>query len=342
MFFYERCLFSCFCVIISPLFIPFPLSLLSSLFLKYISLSREEEFRLMEEEERIYWAERRRFEEEMDDMNFYRRFLPAIARTLKPLTDLLRGSPKTLSWPPEAAAAFTQAKAALVTAVLLSHPAPRATLSLAVDASDSHVGGVLQQLEGRSWRPLAFFSHKLSPTEARYSTFDRELLAAFSAVRHFRFLLEGRQFRLLTDHKPLVAAMSRVTPPWSGRQQRQMAYLSEFTTDFRHTPGAANVVADVLSRPQTLSPAPQPSNAAPLQSAPPQPPPAPPIAALRTPRVPRPPPPPQPAKAAAHQEIGPQSSPETPPQTTAPSGTPNPSVAAAQPLDFSAMAAAQR
>jgi hypothetical protein len=28
----------------------------------------------MEEEERIYWAERRRFEEEMDDMNFYRRF----------------------------------------------------------------------------------------------------------------------------------------------------------------------------------------------------------------------------------------------------------------------------
>ena len=28
----------------------------------------------MEEEERVYWAERRRFEEEMDDMNFYRRF----------------------------------------------------------------------------------------------------------------------------------------------------------------------------------------------------------------------------------------------------------------------------
>ena len=34
---------------------------------------REEEFRLMEEEERVYWAERRRFEEEMDDPNWYRR-----------------------------------------------------------------------------------------------------------------------------------------------------------------------------------------------------------------------------------------------------------------------------
>jgi hypothetical protein len=152
-------------------------------------------------------------------INFYRRFLPSVAQTLKPLTDLLHGSPKTLEWSAAAEAAFQAAKSALVDAVPLSHPAPHATLALAVDASDSHVGGVLQQLQGRAWRPLAFFSKKLSPTQQRYSTFDRELQAAFSAVRHFRFLLEGRHFRLLTDHKPLVAAMARVTPPWSARQQ---------------------------------------------------------------------------------------------------------------------------
>jgi cleavage and polyadenylation specificity factor subunit 1 len=185
-------------------------------------------------------------------INFYRRFLPSIARVQKPLTDLLRGSPKLLSWSPAADSAFAAAKAALIAAVPLSHPAPNATLSLAVDASDSHVGGVLQQLEARAWRPLAFFSHKLTPTQCKYSTFDRELLAAFLTVRHFRFLLEGRSFRLLTDHKPLVSAMTRVTPPWSARQQRHLAYLAEFTSDFRHTPGAANVVADALSRPPTL------------------------------------------------------------------------------------------
>jgi len=182
-------------------------------------------------------------------INFYRRFLPSIARILKPLTDLLRGNPKLLLWSAAAESAFLAAKAALVSAVPLTHPSPKATLSLAVDASDTHVGGVLQQLEGRAWRPLAFFSQKLSPTQCRYSTFDRELLAAFSAVRHFRFLLEGRQFRLLTDHKPLVSAMTRVTPPWSARQQRHMSYIAEFTADFRHTPGAANFVADALSRP---------------------------------------------------------------------------------------------
>jgi hypothetical protein len=64
-------------------------------------------------------------------------------------------------------------------------------------------------------RELAFYSKKLSGAGTTYSTFDRELLAAFRAVRHFRFLLEGQQFRLLTDHKPLVTSLFRTTPPLS-------------------------------------------------------------------------------------------------------------------------------
>ncbi len=182
-------------------------------------------------------------------INFYRRFLPPVARTLQPLTDLLKGSPKVLLWSPAADAAFVAAKAALVAAVTLCHPAPNAVLSLAVDASDSHVGGVLQQKVGNGWKPLAFYSKKLASAEVKYSTFDRN---AFSTIRHFRFLLEGRQFQLLTDHKLLVAAMTRVSPPQSARQQRHLAYISEFTTDLRYTPGSENVVADALSRPPTV------------------------------------------------------------------------------------------
>ena len=62
-------------------------------------------------------------------INFYRQFIPSVARILQPLTDLLRGSPKSLSWSPEAAVAFVAAKAALVAAVPLSHPAPMAVIS---------------------------------------------------------------------------------------------------------------------------------------------------------------------------------------------------------------------
>jgi hypothetical protein len=185
-------------------------------------------------------------------INFYRHLLPAVARTLQPLTDLLKGSPKVLLWSPAAYTAFVAARAALVAAVPLCHPAPQAILSLAVDASDSHVGGVLQQKCGKGWQPLAFYSKKLSSAEVKYSTFDRELPAAFLTIRHFRFLLEGRQFTLLSDHKPLVAAMNRVTPPHSARQQRHLAFVSQFTTDLRHTPGSENVVTDALSRPPAV------------------------------------------------------------------------------------------
>jgi len=190
-------------------------------------------------------------------INFYRRFLPGIAGILRPLTDLLRGNPKKLLWSDLASAAFAAGKAALVSCTALAHPSPNAVVSLAVDASDSHVGGVLQQLSGSpspSWQPLAFFSRKLSTAETRYSAFDRELLAAFAAVKHFRFVLEGRKFTLLTDHKPLTLAMHRVSPPASARQGRHLAFVSEFTTDLRHIAGKSNVVADALSRPSSVPP----------------------------------------------------------------------------------------
>jgi RNase H-like domain found in reverse transcriptase/Reverse transcriptase (RNA-dependent DNA polymerase)/Integrase core domain/Integrase zinc binding domain len=191
-------------------------------------------------------------------INFYRRFLPGIAGTLQPLTDALRGDSKSFQWSPLMAAAFQAAKAALAAATPLSHPRADAAISVSCDASDTHIGAVLQQSEvgGGGWQPLAFFSRKLTPTEQRYSVFDRELLAAFAAVRHFRFAVEGRRFTIFTDHKPLVAALKRVSPPWSAHQQRQLAYLAEFTEDFRHCPGSQNVIANALSRPYNPPPPP--------------------------------------------------------------------------------------
>ncbi len=101
-----------------------------------------------------------------------------------------------LEWTVSAQEAFQNAKRLLAAAVPLQHPAPNAELSLATDTSDTHIGGVMQQKSGNHWRPLGFFSRKLTDTESRYSTFDRELLAAhaainistiFAKVEHFNF-----------------------------------------------------------------------------------------------------------------------------------------------------------
>jgi hypothetical protein len=187
-------------------------------------------------------------------VNFYRRFLPAVAKTLKPLTDALRGKLRgtdTVLWTAECAVAFEAAKQALLRATCLAHPVAGAKLSLAVDTSATHVGGTLQQqLPGRNTlQPLGFFSKKLEPAQQKYSAFDRELFAVYAGIRHFRHMLEGRRFTVFTDHKPLTHAVARVSDPWTARQCRHLAYIAEYTSDIQHVAGAANVVADTLSLP---------------------------------------------------------------------------------------------
>jgi hypothetical protein len=103
---------------------------------------------------------------------------------------------------------FDLVKETLSSVATLTHPDPAADLCLAVDASNNHVGAVLQQLCGSTWRPLAFFSKKLDATQLKYLAFDRELLAAFLSVCHFRYLLDGGRFHILTDHNPWTVESS--------------------------------------------------------------------------------------------------------------------------------------
>ena len=69
----------------------------------------------------------------------------------------------------------------------------------------------------------------------------------YLATRHFRHFLEGRPFKIYTDHKPLTCAMNSSTDR-SPRQTRHLSYMAEFTADVRHIRGQDNIVADTLSR----------------------------------------------------------------------------------------------
>ncbi|GFY05000.1 hypothetical protein TNCV_561321 [Trichonephila clavipes] len=154
-------------------------------------------------------------------LNFYRRFLPR--------------------------AAEQQCKQALADAALLAHPSPSAPLALHVDASDYAIGGALHQVVDSELQPLAFFSRKLTSSEKSYSAYDRELLAIYSAIRHFRYMLEARDFTVFTDHKPLTYAFRQKSDKCSPRQIRQLDFISQFTTNIVHIPGSDNIAADVLS-----------------------------------------------------------------------------------------------
>ena len=86
----------------------------------------------------------------------------------------------------------------------------------------------------------------------KYSTFDRELLTAYQALRHFRHFVEGKPFTLYTDHKPLTFALFN-NADRSPRQSRHLSFIAEFTSDIRHVKGKFNVVADKLSRINTTT-----------------------------------------------------------------------------------------
>ena len=194
-------------------------------------------------------------------INYYRRFIPKMAATLVPLHEAVKaagpGKNQKIIFTDRFHQAFKEIKTRLSAAVLLHHPNPFSSTSLTVDASEVAVGGELAQRgKDQSWRPIAFFSHALTPAEKKYSAFDRELLAMYLAVRHFKHFLEGKPFVIFTDHKPLAQAITSSTDNRSPRQTRQLSYVAEFTSDVRHIKGNSNVVADALSRPsvQEVSP----------------------------------------------------------------------------------------
>ena len=142
-------------------------------------------------------------------LNFYHRFIPNCARLVHPLTSLLsKKSKTTFTLSPDAAEAFQMAINALANATLLNHPVTDTPANIMTDTSDIAAGAVLQQFRKGNCTPLAFFSKKLTTTEMKYSTFDRELLTIYLAVKHFQYSVKGRIFHVITDHKPLTYSLS--------------------------------------------------------------------------------------------------------------------------------------
>jgi hypothetical protein len=112
----------------------------------------------------------------------------------------------------------------------------------------------MQQKSGDHWWP-GFFSRKLTDTESRYSTFDRELLAAHAAVRHFRHFYQGSAFQLWTNHKLLVTIFVSHFCPISPRQQCHLAFISEFIVLMLFCP-VRKMLLPIFSRPPPPPPEP--------------------------------------------------------------------------------------
>ena len=64
--------------------------------------------------------------------------------------------------------------------------------------------------------------------------------------------MEGRQFYIECDHKPLCYAIAG-KGRHSATETRHLRLISEFTTDIRYNKGSSNIVPDTLSRIHSIS-----------------------------------------------------------------------------------------
>ena len=189
-------------------------------------------------------------------INYYRPYLPDLARDVSPLNNLLRGKRVRRGplrrWGPEEQNAFDRAIKTLKNAVTLAHEDPNLPLYLTTDASGHHVGGVLEQRTSHTdiaMRPLAFFSTALAPTSRARSAFHRELKGIFLSLRHFKHRVRGRPLYIRTDHHAVVRAIKNGVGEHSPNEISMLAYINEYSPTMVYLPGEHNVVADLLSRP---------------------------------------------------------------------------------------------
>jgi len=90
--------------------------------------------------------------------------------------------------------------------VLSAYPNFDKEFHIHTDASKTQLGAVISQ-EGR---PIAFYSRKLSPTQTRYTTTERELLAIVETLKEFKNILLGQQITIFTDHKKIISENSQI------------------------------------------------------------------------------------------------------------------------------------
>ena len=174
-------------------------------------------------------------------INFLRKFIPHASEIQQPLTALTKKGAQ-FTWTANCQEAFEKLVQLAIDAAQLVYPASNDEYTLTTDASGVSVGAVLSSQRG----PIGFFSQQHKAAEANYSVYDKELLAVYKAVTHFEWLLFGRPFKLRVDHKPLLHMFA--TPSKCERRRRQIEYLSTFEMSVEFIPGKTNIVADALSR----------------------------------------------------------------------------------------------
>ncbi|KAL5509275.1 hypothetical protein EMCRGX_G004614 [Ephydatia muelleri] len=183
-------------------------------------------------------------------MTYNAKFLPQLATVLHPLYQLLCKDVKW-KWTKVHDIAVKEAKALVCKSPILAHFDTSKPIKLYCDASAVGIGACLMHVIGGQEQPVMYASRSLSKTEAKYAQIEREALAIIFAIKKFHQYLYGKEFILVTDHKPLCKLfghMDGIPSLAAARIQRWALLLSAYQYRIEYVPGSENYCADCMSR----------------------------------------------------------------------------------------------
>ena len=172
---------------------------------------------------------------------YYRRFIPHFSNIAEPIIALTRKYAK-FKWDDKCQTA------------VLGYPDPNKYF-LYTDASQDCIGACLTQPCDddnsadscvRNEKPIYYLSHKLSDTQTRWSTIEKEAFAIHFALQKLDHYLHNAEFTIRTDHKPLKYLLDS---PMQNKQIQLCALgIAGYNCKIEYIKGTDNSCADLLSR----------------------------------------------------------------------------------------------
>ena len=177
-------------------------------------------------------------------------FIPDLSQCLVKMRSLLQKRVVFL-WTPDIDKEFERSKRILTSDAMVKPFNPELPTGLLTDASRLYgLGYILLQWEDKKTRIIQCGSFALTPAQKNYATIELEFLAIVRALLKCKFYLHGpSNFKVITDHKPLVGIMSKdMGDLHNNRLARMREKTAQFTFEIEWTAGKYHDAADALSR----------------------------------------------------------------------------------------------
>ena len=106
----------------------------------------------------------------------------------------------------------------------------------------------MTQLSDNKENPIYYLSHKLSRSQCKWSTVEKEAFAIHFSLQKLDYYLHNAEFVIKTDHKPLKYLLE--SPMQKRKIQLWALSMAGYNCRNEYIQGTTNTCADLLSKHQ--------------------------------------------------------------------------------------------